>query len=55
MAHDDDFLDDEDSIDTESDNDDSDLKINIDRIKIDARRRLEEYMEMKKLREQLEF
>jgi len=50
MAHENDLI--EDNIEPETDND---LKINIDSEKIDARRRLEEYMEMKKLRELTEF
>lgn len=51
MAHEDDLFLDE-NVET---NNKDDYKITTDRDKIDARRRLEEYMEMKKLKEQIEF
>lgn len=52
MAKDDDLLEDIDNEDTDSE---VTLEVSTDISKLDARRRLEEYMEMKKLRELTEY
>lgn len=52
MAHDNDLLLNDDETETEEE---EEFQISTNREKIDARRRLEEYMEMKKLRELTEF